>query len=52
MKTSFRLWLNEIWLQNCEERLSNGQFTYKMPEYFAKYKWWLKREYKHQMRNL
>ena len=48
MKKPFRVWLNEIWLQNCEERLLYNECTYKMQEYFSRYKWWLKREYKYQ----
>jgi hypothetical protein len=52
MKKPFKLWLNELWLQNCEERMLYKECTYKMQDYFSKYKWWLKREYKHQMRNL
>ena len=54
MKQSpFRNWLQEMWMQHKEEcyewhaPLSESNSE----EYFRKYKWWLKREYKH-WRNL
>jgi len=50
MKQSpFRNWLQEMWMQHKEEcyewhaTLSESNSE----EYFRKYKWWLKREYKH-----
>lgn len=44
----FRLWVQQIWYENCEEHLTYGEQPYKIHEYWNKYKWWLKREYKHQ----
>ncbi len=46
--SAFRHWVNELWLDNCEEHLTYGEEPYKMKEYWDKYKYWLKREYKYQ----
>lgn len=51
---TFRHWLNEMWQAHCDELLCNGQFEerrkLKPADYFHKYKWWLKREYKAQLK--
>ena len=47
---TFRLWLNQRWYAHCleiEEWIGRMP-PYPMSEYFAKYKYWLKREYRHQ----
>jgi hypothetical protein len=44
----FRLWVNEVWRENCEERLTYQQDPATIKEYWNAYKYWLKREYKHQ----
>ena len=48
---SFRAWLHEIWLQNCDEHREYGQPTLTQEQYFQMYKYWLKREFRHQQRN-
>lgn len=45
----FRLWVQRIWIDNTEEHLTYGELPYTIQEYWAKYKWWLRREYRHQM---
>lgn len=47
---NFRQWCGEKWYQHKDELESYGQLLppYTSQEYFAKYKYWLKREYKHQ----
>ena len=51
MKTStFRMWVQEIWYKNTEEHLTFGEDPYTIKQYWDTYKWWLKREYKHQQR--
>ena len=46
---SFRLWLQEMWYQHVAELESYGQaLPYDLREYFSKYKYWLKREYRYQ----
>lgn len=46
---NFRMWLQERWFQHKEELESFGQLCdYDVKHYFNKYKYWLKREYKHQ----
>lgn len=47
MKT-FRSWVQEIWMENCEERLTLNQNPATIKQYWDAYKWWLKREYKFQ----
>jgi len=44
----FRNWVHNLWLDNCEERsvYSTGERLTKQ-EYFQRFKWWLRREYKH-----
>jgi len=49
--TAFRHWLRNIWLENCDEHRDFGELPYSMQEYFHKYKYWLKREFKHQQKN-
>lgn len=50
MNNKFRLWLRELWYENCEEHLQHNELPYTMKEYFQKYKYWLKREFKFQQR--
>jgi len=46
---SFRNWVHNLWLENCEERQ-----TYSVgvrlteQEYFRRFKWWLRREWRHR----
>lgn len=47
-ESSFRRWVGELWRENCEEYLTVSQTPYTMEEYWAKYKYWLKREYRYQ----
>ena len=48
-KTSaFRSWLHNLWLDNCAERGEFKELPYTLEEYFARYKYWLKREFRHQ----
>jgi hypothetical protein len=49
--TSFRRWLHELWLQNCDEHEAYGQPKYSQEEYFQMYKYWFKREFKHQQKH-
>jgi hypothetical protein len=47
---SFRRWLQEMWFNHLDELMTLGlpPPKYALQEYFAKYKYWLKREYRHQ----
>jgi len=45
---NFRTWCRDIWFEHIDEMIS---YTGKEPvytgrEYFRKYRWWLRREYK------
>ena len=44
----FRGWVNQLWQEACHERDGYGEPCIDSEKYFNKYKWWLKREYKHQ----
>lgn len=50
MNNDFRNWLRNIWIDNCDEHHQFNELPYSMQEYFQKYKYWLKREYKYQKR--
>jgi hypothetical protein len=47
-QSKFRHWLHEVWLQNCDEHREYGETPLTQEQYFKMYKYWLKREYKHQ----
>lgn len=46
--SKFKLWVQELWMQNREERLTYGEDPATMKQYWDTYKWWLRREYRHQ----
>ena len=48
---NFRAWCREMWYQHIEECLTweGIEPTATPQEYFNKYKYWLKREYRHQL---
>lgn len=49
--TPFRLWLHNIWLDNCAEHDGYGELPFTKQEYWNRYKYWLRREYRfHQSR--
>jgi hypothetical protein len=48
--TAFRLWVQRIWMDNCDERLTVGEDPVTIIQYWNTYKYWLKREYRHQQR--
>lgn len=47
---TFRHWLQEKWYEHLDEVEAWGGVVpdYKLQDYFEKYRWWLRREYKHQ----
>lgn len=46
----FRSWLQERWMEHKDELDSLGiRCDYDVQVYFNKYKYWLKREYQHQV---
>ena len=46
----FRLWVQDFYFQNREERLIYNDTAYSIQQYWDTYKWWLKREYRQQLR--
>jgi hypothetical protein len=47
-QSDFRNWLKIIWLENCQEHQDYNELPYTLAEYWNRYKYWLKREYRHQ----
>lgn len=45
---NFRNWVRELWMDNCEEKLIFNETPATMKQYWNTYKWWLRREYRHQ----
>ena len=46
---NFRTWCREKWYEHIAELESYGQLLpYTQEQYFRMYKYWLKREYRHQ----
>jgi hypothetical protein len=46
---SFRHWVRNKWYEHQAELEGYGQpVSYNLSEYFARYKYWLKREYRYQ----
>jgi len=50
---TFRVWCNEMWFNHCDEieTYTGKRPDYKAKDYFAKYKWFLKREYVYLKKN-
>jgi hypothetical protein len=47
----FRLWCSEKWYEHKAELEGYGvKLPYTSQEYFDKYKYWFKREYRHQVK--
>ena len=46
--SSFRVWCQTLWMANADERREFGFDRIDLIEYVKRYKFWLKREYKHQ----
>ena len=44
----FSTWLENLWRENYSEHDDYNEPRYTLQEYFAKYKWWLRREYRYQ----
>jgi hypothetical protein len=48
LETPFRIWLQRIYMEHKDETHSYGLPSCDAATYFGMYKYWLKREYKHQ----
>jgi len=46
----FRAWLQNIWMDNKDEHAEMGELAMPLEEYIKRYKYWLKREYRHQQK--
>lgn len=48
-QSKFRTWVSDLYYKNCDEREMLKEDKFKSAkEYFNEYKYWLKREFKHQ----
>ena len=47
---TFRMWLQAKWYEHIDELIELGMPppTYDISQYFNRYRWWLRREYRHQ----
>ena len=47
----FRGWVHNLWIENCEERMlySDGDRMTEQ-EYWHRFRWWLRREWRHRRR--
>jgi len=50
--SNFRIWVTNIYYDNCSENLSHSESVYTLSEYFQRFKYWLKREYRYQQRRI
>jgi hypothetical protein len=46
--THFKLWLQRIYMEHKDEAMTYGFEPCNVATYFRMYKYWLKREYRHQ----
>jgi hypothetical protein len=46
LPSAFRMWVNNNWVQNTEERLIYRQKPYTIKEYWLNFKWWLRFQYR------
>ena len=47
--SAFRGWVHNLWVENCEERmLYNGGERLAEREYWHRFRWWLRREWRHR----
>lgn len=46
----FRLWVRDLYYQNREEKLTFNENPHSIQQYWDTYKWWLRREYRHQLK--
>jgi hypothetical protein len=52
-KTHFRNWCNDKWFEHRDElEIYKQPLPYTSKEYFQRYKYWLKREFKHQQKEV
>lgn len=46
----FRVWIEQLWLDNCDERYQCREPRFTRSEYFQRFKYFLKHEYRRQQR--
>lgn len=48
---TFRIWVQNLWLEHRDENEGYKQDPGTLKEYWDKYKYWIKREYRHQQKS-
>lgn len=48
--SKFRAWTHQLWVENCEEHFAHAEPILDAKEYFQRYKFWLKREFRYRCR--
>jgi len=51
LPSAFRMWINNSWVRNTEERVNYGEKPYSMKEYCDNFKWWLRAQYRNITKN-
>ena len=46
-QSNFRDWVAALWQANCHERDSYNELPFTQKQYWERYKYWIKREYRH-----
>lgn len=46
----FRVWIEQLWFDNCDEREQCHESCFSRAEYFQRFKYFLKHEYRRQQR--
>ena len=46
--SNFRAWVYQIWQDNCREHEEFNELPYTQQEYWNRYKYWLKREFRYK----
>lgn len=48
-QSAFRIWVHQLWVQNCEERQLYGDSDrLTKQQYWHRFRWWLRREWRHR----
>lgn len=50
LSSKFRTWVHNLWIDNCEERQRYNESKLEKTEYWNRFKWWLRREYRHRQK--
>lgn len=46
--SEFRAWVYQVWQDNCVEHEAFNELPFTQQEYWSRYKYWLKREFRYK----